>query len=143
MTIEPMRATDLDAVHALLRACKLPVEGLASHVGTALVARDGARVVGSAALEMYPPSALLRSVAVDVTRRGQGLGQLLTSEAIALARQHQLERIYLLTETASGFFPKLGFSAVPRSQVPAEVQQSIQFTTLCPASAQAMQYRLV
>jgi amino-acid N-acetyltransferase len=138
MTIDKMHTTDLPAVHALLRACRLPVEGLAAHVGTAIVARENQRVVGVAALELYPPYALLRSVAVDTARRDRGAGQLLTAEAIALARRYQLQRLYLLTETASAFFPRLGFSAVARSEVPREVQRSVEFTSLCPDSAVVM-----
>lgn len=138
MTITQLLPEDLDAVHALLRAARLPTEGLDSHVHTALVARDGGTIVGCAALELYPPFALLRSVAVDASRRGQGLGQLLTAEAIALGRRLGVTGIYLLTETASGFFPKLGFVPIARDEVPAEVRQSIEFTSVCPVSAQAM-----
>lgn len=138
MTIDPMRPSDLDAVHTLLDACNLPFTGLDAHVANAIVARDGERIIASAALEVYPPYALLRSVAVDATRRGEGLGQLITSEAIALARRQGLRRVYLLTETAPAFFPKLGFAPVARADVAAEVQRSVEFTTVCCASAQAM-----
>src|SRR2546426_10626500 len=41
-----------------------PSAGLEQHVGSTLVARDGDRIVGTAALELYGGSALLRSVAV-------------------------------------------------------------------------------
>jgi len=141
MTIEPMCPSDVDAVHTLLRANKLPTAGLEVHLATALVAREGDRVLGSAALEVYGPFGLLRSLAVDAARRDQGLGQLMVTEALALARRLGLKEIYLLTETAARFFPKLGFVPIARTQVPPEVQQSIEFTTLCPASAQAMVHR--
>jgi amino-acid N-acetyltransferase len=143
MTIEPMSGSgDLDAVSALLDECKLPAVGLAAHVSTALVARDGSRVVASAALEVYPPYALLRSVAVDPRRRGEGIGQRMTSEAIAMARRLGLADVYLLTETAPRFFPKLGFVPIARALVPAEVQQSFEFTSACCDSAQAMRLTL-
>jgi amino-acid N-acetyltransferase len=138
MTITPMQPADLKAVHTLLHAARLPTEGLDWHVETALVARDGDAVVGCAALELYPPYALLRSVAVDKSRRGRGLGQLLTAEAIALGRRLGVSGIFLLTETAAGFFPRLGFVPIAREQVPVEVQQSMEFTSLCPVSARAM-----
>jgi amino-acid N-acetyltransferase len=143
MTIEPMLPSDLTEVHALLRASKLPIDGLEAHVATAVVARQDDRVVGSAALEVYPPYALLRSVAVDATHRGRGVGRLMTLEAIALARRHGLTGVYLLTETAPGFFPKLGFVPIARSQVPSAVQQSVEFTGGCCASAQAMMLPLI
>src|SRR6266446_423148 len=66
---------DLAAVFGLLEQSGLPKDGLADHVATTLVARDGGRIVGSAALELYGTAALLRSVSVEPERRGQGLGQ--------------------------------------------------------------------
>lgn len=129
-------------MHALLRSHKLPLDGFDGGNVAALVARDGDRIVGSAALEIYEPYALLRSVAVDDQLRGRGLGQLLTAEAIALARRKNLRAVYLLTETAAGFFPKLGFQPVARAEIPAAVQQSVEFTSACPASAAALMLRL-
>ena len=63
--IEPARERDLTEIHGLLERLQLPVEGVDDHLRTMLVARDGARVVGTAALELYADGALLRSVAVD------------------------------------------------------------------------------
>lgn len=142
MTIAPMREDERPAVHGLLTSHKLPLAGFdAPHVH-ALVVRDGARVVGSAAIEVYGPYALLRSVAVDEPMRGRGLGQRLTAEALALARQHHVQTIFLLTETAAAFFPKYGFEAVAREDVPEAVRNSVEFTSACPASAVAMRRQL-
>jgi amino-acid N-acetyltransferase len=66
----------------------------------------------------------------------------MTRSALALARRQGITHVYLLTETAANFFPKFGFRQVDRSQVPPAVQTSIEFTTLCPASALAMELRL-
>jgi amino-acid N-acetyltransferase len=142
MTIEPMQERDREAVHALLRSHKLPLDGLDDHVSHALVARDASGLVGSAALEVYGPYALLRSVAVDESLRGQGVGQLLTAEVLALARRLALREVFLLTETAAGFFPKFGFEPIARTGVPPEVRQSVEFRSACPASALAMRLRL-
>jgi amino-acid N-acetyltransferase len=49
-----------------------------------------------------------------------------------LAKEHQVTNVYLLTETTSTFFSKLGFLQVPRSDVPENIKRSIEFTTLCP-----------
>jgi amino-acid N-acetyltransferase len=142
MTIEPMQRADLDAVCALLRESGLPTDGLDAHVASALVARDNGVIVGSAALELYPPYALLRSVAVAASMRGTGIGLRLTAEAIALARRHGVGYLYLLTETAAGFFPKAGFVPIERDDVPIEVRRSVEFTSVCPKSAQVMTYRI-
>ena len=130
---------DLSAVEDLLVRCDLPTDGLAAHMGTALVAQADGVIVGSAALEVYPDGALLRSVAVDPTYRGTGLGQQLVDATLLLARQHECPAVYLLTETASEFFERFyGFMAVERDHVPEGVKQSIEFTSACPDSALAM-----
>jgi amino-acid N-acetyltransferase len=102
------------------------------------VARDGDAVVGSAALEVYGGAALLRSVAVDPARRGQGLGQRLTRTALDVARQQGIATVYLLTETAGDFFPRFGFRPTERAAVEPAVQQSVEFTSACPAGAQVL-----
>ena len=50
--IQLARPQDLDAVFALLSANDFPLDGLAEHLGTLLVARRAGQVIGSAALEM-------------------------------------------------------------------------------------------
>ncbi len=138
VSIEPARSEDLPAVLALLENSGLPKDGLAEHLATTLVARDDGRIVGSAALELYAAAALLRSVAVDARLRGQGLGQRLARAALDLARQRGVTSVYLLTETAAGFFPRFGFHAIDRSAAPQPVQQSVEFASACPSSALAM-----
>ena len=141
--VGPMKAGELESVLALLKHLGLPVEGLAEHAGTALVARErGGRIIGSAALEIHGSEALLRSVAVEPTWRGSGLGRRLTEAALALAGRLGLSRVYLLTETAERFFPKFGFREVKRDEVPAGVRESVEFRLACPASAVAMEKRL-
>ena len=136
--IGPAHTEDLAAVFGLLEQSGLPKDGLADHIATTLVARDGGQIVGGAALELYGTAALLRSVAVEPERRGQGLGQRLTQAALDLARQRGVRKVYHLTETADGFFTRFGFGRVARTEVPLPVQQSVEFTRACPVTAQAM-----
>lgn len=133
---------DLPAVLALLEKSGLPKDGIAEHLVTMLVAREGKRIVGSAGLELYEKAALLRSVAVDKSLRGQGIGQQLTRSALDLALKHGATTVYLLTETASEFFSRFGFKPISRSQVPPFLQQSVEFTSACPTSALVMMMRL-
>jgi len=138
LRIERAAPEDGPAILRLLGHCGLPTEGLLGHVSTAVVARGQAGVVGSAALEVYADGALLRSVAVDATMRGCGLGHRLTESAIDLARTFNVPAVYLLTTTAEEFFPKLGFQPIDREDVPAGVRTSVEFQSACPASAVAM-----
>ena len=136
--IDAAQEIDLPAILALLEKSVLPQDELSDHVATTLVAREDHAIVGSAALELYGTVALLRSVAVADQLRGQGLGQQLTKEALKLAEQHGITLVYLLTETASGFFPRFGFRPIPRSEVVPAIHASTEWTTACPDTAQAM-----
>jgi amino-acid N-acetyltransferase len=134
MNIAQARAEDFGAVAALLDAVNLPVAGLAEHFDAALVACEGSVVVGSAALELYGTAALLRSVAVAPSHQGEGLGQRLVAAALDEARRRGVREVYLLTNTANGFFPRFGFRTVERNGVPESVKTSAEFTSACPAS---------
>jgi amino-acid N-acetyltransferase len=138
VSISPGSREDLPQVMELLEDGGLPPDGLEDHLPTLLVARLQGRVVGSAALELYGAAALLRSVAVRRDLRGTGLGSRLTESALRLSRELGATEAYLLTETADLFFPRFGFRSIPRSQVPASVRSSVEFTSACPAGARAM-----
>jgi amino-acid N-acetyltransferase len=142
MQIERVRPEDVDDVLALLARNRLPLEGLREHLATTLVARQGDRIVGSAAVEMYSDGALLRSVAVIPELQQHRIGRELTEAAIRLAEERQAPAIYLLTTTAEHYFPRFGFERITRSDVPADVQTSVEFTSACPSSAAVMRKRL-
>ncbi len=138
-TVRPATPADLPALAALLAAAKLPVDGVAEHLDTFVVADDGAGVVASAGLEVYDRDALLRSVAVTPARRGAGLGHTMIEAAIDLARARGTDTVTLLTTTAAGYFTRFGFGPIDHASAPAAVRRSTQFNGLCPASAVAMQ----
>lgn len=140
--IERARPNDAADVFPLLEQNHLPVVGLDDHFATALVAREHGRLVGSAALEVYPDGVLLRSVAVAQDLQGHGLGQELTIAVIDLARSLHAKAIYLLTTTAEHYFPRFGFERIARAEVPPTVQTSVEFTSACPSSATVMRRTL-
>ncbi len=137
-TIERIRPEDASAVLRLLEVNHLPTDGLGDHWQTTLVARDGDRIVGSAALEVYSDGALLRSVAVEPAMHGRGLGRDLVMAALDLANRRNTPAVYLLTTTDEAYFPRFGFNRITRAEVPSGVQQSVEFTAACPASAIVM-----
>ena len=142
LAIERATPDDEPSMLALLAASGLPTAGLMEHLDSAYIARRGARVVGTAALEVYAGGALLRSVAVDKTERGGGLGRLLTERAIGEADARELAAVYLLTTTAEEYFTRFGFSIVAREQVPDSLRASVEFQSACPASATVMRKTL-
>lgn len=142
IAIEAVGAADAPELFALLRGVGLPVDGLDAHLSTTLVARTSGRIVGSAGLEVYGGSALLRSVAVAAEMQGAGLGRQLVKAAENRAREAGVSRLYLLTETAGAWFPRFGYTPIARAAVDPAVQASVEFTSACPESAQAMQKEL-
>jgi len=142
MVIQPAEHGDLPAVRRLLETQHLPLDDVDDHVATMVVARQGNEVVGAAAVELYAESALLRSVVVDPGMQGKGLGHRLSEAALTIARNRGAQTAFLLTTTAEGFFPKLGFEPIGRDDVPASVQASVEFQSACPASAVVMRRRL-
>ena len=130
-----------DVAEALTEA-GLPLEGAESAFGTGVVARDGDRLVGAAAIELYGDAALLRSVVVVPDARGGGLGRAVVDAAEGLAAQRGAREAYLLTETAADWFRRLGYQAIGRDDVPGSVATSIEFTTACATTAVAMRRQL-
>jgi amino-acid N-acetyltransferase len=142
MNIHTAKITDLPDILTLLKASALPVAGIDEHVETTLIARDQGKIMGCAAVEVYGQAGLLRSVAVEAGRRGEGLGERLTKAALELARQRGVRTVYLLTTTASHFFPRFGFTAIPRAELDPALEQSEELRGACPASALAMRATL-
>jgi amino-acid N-acetyltransferase len=142
LIIEPASPDDVNPVLDLLGRTRLPTEGVREVVGTLCVARRDGQVVGCAALEVYGASALVRSVAVEPSCHGQGLGRRLVAAVEGLASRHGVGELFLLTETAATFFAALGYSYVDRGGVPADVRASAEFAWVCPASASVMRKAL-
>lgn len=137
--VEAARDADLPAIRALLAQCRLPsADVTAAHLEHFLVVRERAAVIGVAGLEIYGRDGLLRSVAVDPARRKRGIGEALAGAIEGLAVAAGVKALYLLTTTAADFFARRGYTRVERSAVPAGVQASTEFSTLCPASATCM-----
>ncbi|MDH3224340.1 MAG: arsenic resistance N-acetyltransferase ArsN2 [Gemmatimonadota bacterium] len=123
----------------LLRRSDLPVDDLdrGDLGGFVLLRRDG-RLVGSGALEVYGPLALIRSVAVDATERGNGLGRRIVEHLEARAASERLTSLYLLTTTAEAFFHRLGYRIMSRDEAPPAIRETTQFSSLCPDTAAFM-----
>jgi len=141
--IRPASMADRDEVEALLRRTDLPPDGLDEQFGEpyAVAEADG-RIVGAAGIEVYGGDGLLRSVAVDPAWQGRGVGAALTRERLRWAQARGLDSIYLLTNTAADYFPKLGFTPMPRGEVPDGVRNSLQFASVCPSTADVLVLKL-
>lgn len=61
---------------------------------------------------------------------------------MAMAREHGVDTVFLLTTTAERFVPTLGFEQVWRADVPESVRASVQLRSACPRSATVMRKRM-
>ena len=120
---------------ALLATEKLPTKDLPFELDHFLVAEENGTIVGVAGLEIYENNGLLRSVAVDVAFRNKNIAGELLMKIEDLAVSKGLQAIYLLTETAPDYFIKKDYLKTERSEVPSAMQQSSEFSFVCPQSA--------
>jgi len=130
------------AVITLLQAENLPAGDLPEELDNFLVIFDGNEVVGSVGLEVYGNYGLLRSLAVNKSFRNKGIGNELLDEIEKSATANNLADIYLLTETAPDYFKRKGYKQIDRTAIPVEVQQSSEFSHVCPVSAIVMKKEL-
>jgi amino-acid N-acetyltransferase len=131
------------SVVALLEAEGLPASDLTeAHLEHFFfTGTDGApsALVG---LEIYGEAALLRSLVVGAAARTQGLGSALVLHAEGYAASHRVHSLYLLTTTAEAYFEHRGYRRIDRSEAPASIKSTREFSGLCPSSSAFMIKRL-
>ena len=87
-------------------------------IPTTYVALDGGELLGSVTLVDHDMSTRLdlspwlAGVYVKRERRGQGVGSALVRHAVAAAGKMGVERLYLYTNPAQGFYEKLGWCLI-------------------------------
>ena len=139
VAIRRARSDDWPGIRRLVGAAGLPLDGLTDDHAV-FVAMCGDRLVGTATLERHGVddgvAYLLRSVVVDDGAHGSGIGGRLVERTLSDAPPGR--PVALLTETAAGWFPRFGFVAVDRAELPASLAGSEELRGACPASAQAL-----
>ena len=103
---------------------------------------DHERIGGVIGLQPHGRDALLRSFAVAPGWRGSGLASRLHAAALAQATTLGVDRLWLLTTTAAGWFVRHGWQQASRNDVPVALQATPGFSHLCPASALCMTRRV-
>lgn len=142
IAIERASRNDRLAIEALLTSNGLPLAGLELAEDMTLVARTDGNFTGCAAVEPHGSVGLLRSVCVAEAERGTGLGRRLVAEAESLAAAAGIGELYLLTETAAAWFPRLGYESTELAAAPAALTDSPEFTGACPDSAVLLRKRV-
>jgi amino-acid N-acetyltransferase len=130
-------------VVALLEAEGLPASDLTeSHLEHFFFTGSEGAPSAVVGLELFGPDALLRSLVVSSRARTQGLGSALVLHAEGYAASYQVRALYLLTNTAEGYFERQGYRRVDRAEAPLAIQSTREFASLCPASSVFMFKRL-
>ncbi|MGD1046081.1 MAG: GNAT family N-acetyltransferase [Bacteroidota bacterium] len=141
MNISFRQATERDctAIRSLLESHKLPTETVGTSITDFYLAINNEAIAGVAGFEYYGEDVLLRSVAVPISLQKKQVGSQLVDWMISLAKQKNVKRIVLLTETAPKFFAKKGFMTVDRSAITNDaMKKSSQFGGGCCNSAVCM-----
>lgn len=85
---------------------------------------DG-EIVGCGALHvLWADLGEVRTVAVDPKVKGRGIGHLVVDQLLEVARELELERLFVLT-FETGFFARHGFSEIEGTPVTAEVYEEM------------------
>ena len=127
-----------EATIALLSSEKLPASDLPATLKNFFVMIENEELIGVIGLEIYGSYGLLRSLAVRPESRNQNIAGKLVEQIEKLALAEGLRAVLLLTETAPDYFSRKGYKIITRAEMPAEVQQSSEFSHVCPQSAIAM-----
>ncbi|PSP84331.1 GNAT family N-acetyltransferase [Halobacteriales archaeon QS_1_68_17] len=129
-------------VETLLARNDLPTGDVRGKADCFYVGYRGDSVVGIGGVERFERSGLLRSIVVERSARGAGFGTALCDELETRAAAAGVERLYLLTTTAAGFFADRGYAEIERADAPDSIRETAQFSEYCPATATCMRKHL-
>lgn len=142
-TMRTATEDDLATIAEMLEEAELPAGGLGDFSAASyVVAEQDGGIVGAGGVEVYGKYGLLRSVVVRSGMQGKGLGGAIVSERLRWSAAKGLRAVYLLTTTAPDFFEGAGFNLMSREEFPIEIQESKEFSEVCPVTATAMVLRL-
>jgi amino-acid N-acetyltransferase len=128
-TIRNARMDDVRTIHALLNhfATKglllgRSISSLYDHLRDFIVITDeSGQIRGVSALQIsWDNLAEIRSLAVDETFQGQGLGSQLVQACLQEAQQLEIGQVFTLTYQAS-FFRKQGFTDIDKRDLPHKI----------------------
>ena len=136
MTLQLRQAApaDLPFAKQQLRAAGLPTADLRADMLVFAADVDG-KVQGVIGCEPFGDVALLRSLVVAETLRGQGAGARLVKALETDCAKSGAQQMWLLTIDAAAFFAGLGYTERGRDQAPVAIRNTAEFSGLCPADA--------
>ncbi|NUE00892.1 GNAT family N-acetyltransferase [Halorubraceae archaeon YAN] len=132
--------SELSYGRELLDTCGLPTADVTAEM-LYIATVDGVHI-GVGGLEQSGSVGLLRSIAIDPAYQGNGYGVALCSELEQVAMDAGITQLFLLTTTAAHFFQQSGYTQIDREMAPPVIQQTTQFSELCPQQATCLRKQL-
>jgi amino-acid N-acetyltransferase len=128
LVIRAAEPSEASILHALItanleegRLLPRSLEELVVHADRFAIAVRNRKIVGCAELApLSPHVAEVRSLAVEASARGRGVGEQLVDELRHRARAEGFDRLCAFTH-APGYFTQMGFSIVPHLWLPEKV----------------------
>lgn len=129
---------DLKVIKQLLDDDGLPTQDIANSAVQFYLFKHNGQLTGISGIEHFGNVGLLRSVVIKKGFRNNNWGKGLVLNTIDEAKKMKINQLYLLTTTAERFFRKLGFAVADRNRAPKPIQNTKEFSNLCPESANFM-----
>lgn len=136
MNVRPAKIRDAKAINALINDYaeqdKMLFRSLADiyeNLRSFHIAENDGQIIGCCALHIiWQDLAEIKSLAVEQSKKGIGVGSALVRAALGQAKNLGLPRVFVLT-LEPAFFEKLGFELVDRDALPMKVWSDC---TRCP-----------
>lgn len=112
ITLRRARAADVPRMIELIAGAELPPLFVSEYVDSFVVAERANAVLACGAVEVFGQCGVIRSVVVDPSLRGSGVGKRLWQRLEADARAAGVTDLYLFTADAHDFWRRLGFSDI-------------------------------
>ncbi len=135
--IREANTTDFKLIEKLLLNANLPIAGIKDPNCKLFVLELQKEIVAVIAYELYGNIALLRSLVVAPSQRGQGRAKELFEFIFRHLKENNVSTVYGLTLTIPEWLLKLGFKEIKRENIAAELFASEELQGACPSSARA------
>jgi amino-acid N-acetyltransferase len=129
VTLRSATPDDLPAIVSLLAAVHLPPNEAEQHIHNFVVGERDGRVVACGGLEAYPEASacLVRSMAVEESLQGSGVGSEIMDWVLDRARELGLRDLFLFTMAAADFYRRYGFRDATLDEFPPAARHSAQY----------------
>jgi len=138
MTYRDASVKDIAEVEYLLKHYNLPVNDILEYIDNFVVSEQDNKIIAVGGYEIHEGISLIRSIAVAQEYRDRSIGVDIYHLLERKIKNNGINKAYLLTETATGYFKKLGFTIKERTSIPKAITQTKQFKELCPSTAIVM-----